>query len=294
MPTKYRILTMEDTFEIPVPTLAKRGGFRIQRMRIKPPTSGDSHEMSADAAMRSLLRMGDSAIVMGEVRGREARTLYEAMNVGGSGNCVLGTIHGKSPRSLLERVVSSLGVPPQSFKATDLVVVADRIRPGGGSRRLRRVARIVEVGKKWSEPNADDVFRTLMEYDQGSDLTVSAKVLRKPENSEVICKIAGKRGVSAGEVLEDVQTRAAAYEYAVELFRETGNRRLLELENMVGINRKYLQLIDSSIRDFGKVDYEFVLDEMTEWISKEARSGAIEIVARDGLREVMQGNRQGI
>jgi len=68
MPIKYRILTMEDTFEIPVPMFAKHG-FRIQRMRIKPSTAGDSFEMGADDAMRSLLRMGDSAIVMGEVRG---------------------------------------------------------------------------------------------------------------------------------------------------------------------------------------------------------------------------------
>ena len=290
MPIKHRILTMEDTFEIPVPMLAK-GGFRIQRMRIKPPTAGDSHELSADEAMRSLLRMGDSAIVMGEVRGREARTLYEAMNVGGSGNCVLGTIHGKSPRSLLERVVFSLGVPPQSFKATDLVVIADRIRPGGGSKKLRRVTEIVEVKKSWSEPVAEDVFATLMRYDRNLDQLVPGDILKNPEKSEVLCKIAGKRGVAPGGILEDIHTRASAYEYAVDLFRERKDKKLLSMETQIALNLKYSQLVDESILESGKADYHFVLDGILSWLDECARGVKIEIKVEkeNGIRETMQG-----
>jgi type IV secretory pathway ATPase VirB11/archaellum biosynthesis ATPase len=269
MPTKYRILTMEDTFEIPVPTLAKAGGFRIQRMRVKPSTSTDSYEMGADDAMRSLLRMGDSAIVMGEVRGREAKTLYEAMNVGGSGNCVLGTIHGKSPRSLLERVVFSLGVPPQSFKATDLVVIADRIRPGGGSRRIRRVTEIVEVGKRWKEPDAERVFSTLMKYDKDSDMLVAGPKLESPGESEVIRKIADKRGVGAENVLEDIKARASAYEYAVELYRKTGDECRLSMETMVALNQRYLKLLDENMLESGRIDYAAALDGIKVWLGQE-------------------------
>ena len=289
MPSKYRILTMEDTFEIPVPILASEGGFRIQRMRIKPPTAGESFELGADDAMRSLLRMGDSAIVMGEVRGTEARTLYEAMNVGGSGNCVLGTIHGKSPRSLLERVVFSLGVPPQSFKATDLVVIADRIRPGGGSRKLRRVTEIVEVGKSWKEPDAEQVFSRLMRYDQDSDMLVASEKLLKPEKSEVICKIANKRGVGPEVILKDVETRAEVYAYAVELFRKTGDRKLLAMKVMIGLNQKYLRLVDESIAEFGKADYDFVADGAKEWLDDYAKNKVRIGIAEDGLRKTVQG-----
>lgn len=269
MPIKYRILTMEDTFEIPVPTLAREGGFRMQRMRVRPSTATDSHELGADEAMRSLLRMGDSAIVMGEVRGREARTLYEAMNVGGSGNCVLGTIHGKSPRSLLERVVFSLGVPPQSFKATDLVVIADRIRPGGGSRRLRRVSEIVEVRKDWDEPVAEDVFSRLMGYDRDSDLLRPCDGLR---DSQVISRIAGKRGVSPRTVLDDIEARAEAYAHAVGLFKETGDRGLLSMRTMVGMNRRYLELVDESIES-GGADYGLALDGIKGWLEDRAQRG---------------------
>jgi type IV secretory pathway ATPase VirB11/archaellum biosynthesis ATPase len=288
MPAKYRILTMEDTFEIPVPELVSEG-FRIQRMKIKPATAGETFEKSADEAMRSLLRMGDSAIVVGEVRGAEARTLYEAMNVGGSGNCVLGTIHGKSPRSLLERVVFSLGVPPQSFKATDLVVIADRIRPEGGSKKLRRITEIVEVGKSWREPDAEKVFAPLMAYDQEKDLLVAGERLKKPEKSEVIRKIAGRRGVRPRTILADIEARASAYSRAVELFKISGDRKLLSLKMMAALNQKYSQLVDEGIKESGKADYDFVAEKILEWLEG-CSSGRvkIEILAKDGLRKGMQ------
>jgi archaeal flagellar protein FlaI len=265
MPIKHRILTIEDTFEIPVPALASEG-FRMQRMRIRPSTAGDSHEMSADAAMRSLLRMGDSAIVMGEVRGSEAKTLYEAMNVGGSGNCVLGTIHGKSPRSLLERVIFSLGVPPQSFKATDLVVIADRVRPGGGSKKLRRVAEIAEVRKSWDEPDAGKVFSQLMAYDRKSDMLEACDNLNNPEKSELLSRIAGKRGVAAKAVLSDINARAQSYSHAVALSSEVDG--MLSVKTMVALNREYLRLVDESILKFGSADYDFVGEESIAWLDR--------------------------
>jgi type IV secretory pathway ATPase VirB11/archaellum biosynthesis ATPase len=286
MPIKNRILTMEDTFEIPVPAFAKKG-FRIQRMRIKPSTAQDSHELSADEAMRSLLRMGDSAIVMGEVRGKEARTLYEAMNVGGSGNCVLGTIHGKSPRNLLERVVYSLGVPPQSFKATDLIVIADRIRPGGGSKKVRRVSEIVEVKKSWDEPIAEKVFAKLMRYDRESDMLVAGDILKTPEKSEVICKIAEKRGVKTKEVLDDIYARAGAYEHAVRLYGDRKDKNLLSMKTMIALNQKYSRLVDKSISEFGRANYGFVLDEITDWFDR-YNEGRVEINLKDELRNDMQ------
>jgi type IV secretory pathway ATPase VirB11/archaellum biosynthesis ATPase len=293
MPIKYRILTMEDTFEIPVPALAEEG-FRIQRMRIKPPTAADSFELGANEAMRSLLRMGDSAIVMGEVRGEEAKTLYEAMNVGGSGNCVLGTIHGKSPRSLLERVVFSLGVPPQSFKATDLVVIADRIRPGGGSKKLRRVTEIVEVGKGWKEPEAERVFSTLMSYDQEKDMLVAGERLRKPEKSEVICKIARRRGMKPKNILEDINARADVYGYALELAGKMGDRKLLGLRSMVGLNQEYARLVDESLRDSKKADYDLVAEGVKKWLTRGQRSVRIGTKNEDGLRETVQIAGKGI
>jgi len=266
MPMKNRILTVEDTFEIPVPALTKDGGFRIQRMKVKPPTSGqDSFEMSTDDAMRSILRMGDSAIIMGEVRGPEAKVLYEAMNVGGSGNCVLGTIHGKNARNLFERVVYSLGVPVQSFKATDIILLATRVRPHGGSKKLRRVVEIVEVGKLWVEPDPDQIFKTLMKYNSDTDTLEIGDALENPEKSEIIQGVAEKRGTTPEEVFEGIKCRAKVYEYVTNTYTELKKKGtdlpdLLEVPTMTSVNNMFISAVNEEIKNTGTVNYDNVYE----------------------------------
>lgn len=266
MPMKNRILTVEDTFELPVPALTMDGGFRIQRMKVKPPTSGEaSFEMSTEDAMRSILRMGDSAIIMGEVRGPEAKVLYEAMNVGGSGNCVLGTIHGKNARNMFERVVFSLGVPPQSFKATDIIILASRVRPHGGSKKLRRVIGIVEVGKTWLEPNPEYVFKNLMEYNSDTDALELCDALKNPETSEIIQSVAKKRGTDPKDVLESIKCRAKVYGHVTDAYTELKEKGtdlpdLLEVATMTFVNNMFISAVNEDLENTGTVNYENVYD----------------------------------
>jgi type IV secretory pathway ATPase VirB11/archaellum biosynthesis ATPase len=125
-----RTIAIEDTPELPVDALADAGR-DAQRLRV-----GDGAELAPAAAVRTALRMGGGAITVGEVRGEEARALYEAMRVGAAGETVLGTIHGEDPAAVEERVVTDLGVARSSFAATDLIAVLDD----------HRVESIVEVG----------------------------------------------------------------------------------------------------------------------------------------------------
>ncbi|WP_460561450.1 ATPase, T2SS/T4P/T4SS family [Halorubrum pallidum] len=119
LPAETRSVLIEDTPELPAAALAAAGR-DAQRLRV-----GDGAEPSPSEAVRTALRLGGGAIVVGEVRGEEARALYEAMRVGATGETVLGTIHGESPSAVRERVVTDLGVPESSFAATDLVVLLD-------------------------------------------------------------------------------------------------------------------------------------------------------------------------
>jgi len=101
--------------------------------------TGDGPEISAAEALRTALRLGDGALVVGEIRGEEAQVLYEAMRVGANANAVVGTIHGDGADDVYERVVSDLGVEPSSFGATDVVVTVQAYRaPDGRNRRLAR------------------------------------------------------------------------------------------------------------------------------------------------------------
>ncbi|NHN47445.1 type II/IV secretion system ATPase subunit [Halostella sp. JP-L12] len=134
-----RVVAIEDTPEIPVAAL-QRAGRDVQTIRT---SVDDGPGIASTEALRTALRLGEGALVLGEVRGEEARVLYEAMRVGANESAVLGTIHGEGGESVRERVVADLGVPVSSFTATDVVVTLEAHRDGG--ERARRVRSIEEV-----------------------------------------------------------------------------------------------------------------------------------------------------
>ena len=134
-----RVIVIEDTPELPVTALATHGR-DVQALRAK---SGDEAGMTPSGALRTALRLGEGALVVGEVRGEEASVLYEAMRVGAGSGAVLGTIHGDGAEAVRERVVGDLGVSESSFAVTDLVVTVERV-PGTDDHG-RRVTAIEEV-----------------------------------------------------------------------------------------------------------------------------------------------------
>ncbi|MCU4801074.1 ATPase, T2SS/T4P/T4SS family [Halobacteria archaeon HArc-gm2] len=134
-----RTLVVEDTPELPVDAL-QAAGRDVQSLRAN---GGDGPGITPAEALRTGLRLGEGALVVGEVRGEEAAVLYEAMRVGANGSAVLGTIHGDGGERVRERVVSDLGVPESSFATTDLVVTLEPYDDGGD--RGRRVASIEAV-----------------------------------------------------------------------------------------------------------------------------------------------------
>ena len=137
LPAETRSILIEDTPELPAAAIADAGR-DTQRLRV-----GDGAELSPSAAVRTALRLGGGAIVVGEVRGEEAQALYEAMRVGATGETVLGTIHGEDPAAVRERVVTDLGVSPSSFASTDVVVVVD-------DHRVDVIAEVVDHGEEVS------------------------------------------------------------------------------------------------------------------------------------------------
>ncbi|MBN2066954.1 MAG: type II/IV secretion system ATPase subunit, partial [Candidatus Diapherotrites archaeon] len=140
IPQNTRIIVQEDTLEIPVPYM-RNIGYNVQRLKTRSPisVSKTETEVAPEESLRTALRLGDSALVIGEIRSREAKVLYEAMRVGAAGNIVMGTVHGDSAYSVWDRVVNDLEVPNTSFKATDIVVVSRPIRFAGSLKRNRRV-----------------------------------------------------------------------------------------------------------------------------------------------------------
>ena len=264
----HRIVTVEDTLELPLPQM-KDIGYNIERMKSQSVITQVESEMPADDAIRTSLRLGDSALVVGEVRSDEAQALYEAMRVGAVANFVGGTIHGEDAYSVFDRVVNDLNVPTTSFKATDIIVSVNKIRSPDGLETYRRVTGITEVRKEWTEnPQKEDGFVELMRYDSNKDELVPTDTLLNGE-SEIISRISENiKGYKNNweAVWENIQLRKKIKEAIVEKAEETGNDEYLEAEFVSKCNQRYHILSKKVSEEYGEQDPERIYARWKEWL----------------------------
>jgi type IV secretory pathway ATPase VirB11/archaellum biosynthesis ATPase len=206
IPQKYRILTIEDTLEIPIKQLQGME-WKVQGLNSQSAIIKYGIEIEPSMALRASLRLRSSSLVMGEVRGPEVSVLYEAMQVGAAGNSVIGTIHGSSTRSVYERIVHTLGVPPASFKSTDAVIVCSNTRIEGSMVSKRRVIQIAEVNENWDPLDTDTVFSDVLKYNASLDSLIPADIMDRGQ-SVLIGKIADKWGMSIDQASQNIRLRA--------------------------------------------------------------------------------------
>ncbi|RLJ00816.1 MAG: hypothetical protein DRP08_06240 [Candidatus Aenigmatarchaeota archaeon] len=264
---RYRIITVEDTLELPVRHFMK-AGYNIQPLKVRSPIIPVESELSAQAGIRTSLRLGDSALIVGEVRSKEALALYEAMRVGALANVVAGTIHGDSPYGVYDRVVNDLGVPKTSFKATDIILIANPIKSADGLHKLRRLVGITEVRKHWeNDPVREKGFVDLMKYDAKKDELVPTSVLLDGE-SEIINSIASRVSDWVGNfdaVWENIELRARTKKRLVDVSEATGKKEFLEAD-FVMLANDMLHLIEEEVRNEIGMDPLEVFSRWDKWL----------------------------
>lgn len=268
---KYRIITIEDTLELPTNSLRKLG-YNIQSMKVASALSKGSSEVPADEGIRTTLRLGDSALIVGEVRSTEAKALYEAMRVGALANVVAGTIHGDSPYGVYDRVVNDLDVPRTSFKATDIIVVANPIKSADGLHKWRRVTQITEVRKHWeNDPLAEGGFVDLVKYNSKTDELEPTDDLLNGD-SDILKAIAGNVKEWAGNwdaVWDNILLRSDMKEHLVNVAEKEKNYDLLEAPFVIQCNDEFHRISDRVKSKTGKIDCKMILFEWKEWFKKE-------------------------
>ncbi len=270
IPQRFRILTIEDTAEIPVDDF-QRYGYKMQSLITKSiTTSSASTEVDPTDALRTALRLGESVLILGEVRGVEAKVLFEAMRVGAAGNLIMGTIHGSTTRDVYERVVYDIGVPATSFKAVDAVVIAAPIRSEGGIERKRRVVQISEITKiGWNTtPDPDKIFQDIMVYDTVKDELCTTDLLEMGQ-SQVIQSIARKWGITVEKALQNIQLRTDIKNTIVEHSKE--HEELLEAPTTRDANNMFWMSIEESKQRKGTVDYNEVRKQWMKWFKDYVR-----------------------
>ncbi len=237
-PLSQRILTIEDTLELPTQQMQALG-YKVQSLFVETRMEHSTEEM-ADQALRVSLRLGESAIVLGEVRGKEAQTLYQSMRTGKAGSSVLGTIHGESAASVYERVVHDMGIPKEAFLATDLVLTMGLSRPGGSSRSVRRLVEVAECRRS----NESVEFSNLL---GGEHAALS--------RSGVIARIAASWGMTVEEACANIQARTDLRR--VLLDAAASNPQFLEPEWVFRCNRFFWERMDRGERDYDGMVSDF-------------------------------------
>ena len=125
VPADQRIITVEDTREIYVPHQN-----RVHMISYDGITMND--------LLINALRMRPDRIIVGEVRGSEAITLFQAMDVGHRGT--MGTLHANNAIEAKERLIHDpMNVPESMLPLVNLYVVMKRFPDGS-----RKVTEIVE------------------------------------------------------------------------------------------------------------------------------------------------------
>ncbi len=272
--SKVRIILVEDTLELPVDAIRKIG-YDILRMKVRSALVSGTNELEAAEGIRTSLRLGDSALIIGEVRSEEAKALYEAMRVGALANVVAGTIHGDSPYGVFDRVVNDLNVPATSFKATDIIIVANPVRTADGLHAVRRVVRVTEVRKHWTkDPLLERGFIDLLRYNVETDELEPTDDLINGE-SEVIKNIAGNVKGWAGNwdaVYDNIILRGKIKKEIVENAEKLGQSKLLEARFCSLSNEIFHKICDKIRLEKGLPLSEFVFPVWKEWFYKEAEN----------------------
>lgn len=269
---KYRIILVEDTLELPSNYLRSLD-YNIQSLKVRSPIRSIESELSATDGIRTALRLGDSVLIMGEVRSNEAVALYEAMRIGALANVVAGTIHGESAYGIFDRVVNDLGVKPTSFKATDLIMICNPIKSPDGLHRWRRVVSITEVGKKWkSDPLMEDAFNDLMVFDTKKDSLVPTEYLLSGK-SEVIKNISKVvRGWDKWEdIWENIRLRARYKEALVRYAESVKKPQMMESDFVVRANDEFRGAMDAVNSETGKPDPKRVYSLWESWLKSELK-----------------------
>jgi len=149
IPETERIITIEDTEEL-LP-------LHKNRARMETHLMGKKRPIDMDLLAKCALRMRPDRIIIGEVRGSEAKSLFIAMNTGHDGS--MGTIHANSAEDAITRLLSPpMEVPESLLSVLDLIIVQKRffnVKEG----IYRRIAEVCELSMENGKVKLDRIFK---------------------------------------------------------------------------------------------------------------------------------------
>jgi len=183
IPTAYKIITIEDTREISLPhknwiANTTRQGF----------SSSEQNKTGKDIDMfdliRAALRQRPKVIIVGEVRGKEAYSLFQAM---ATGHTSYSTVHASTIHTLIQRLENPpISLPRALLTSLDVIVFQNAIDIDGKAvRRMTSVTEIIKLDPDTNQLIFMEPFKWISKTDDRFEGGGSSKIVNniKLENN---------------------------------------------------------------------------------------------------------------
>ena len=196
-----KIVSIEDTQELNLPH--ENWIPAVSRQNF---TDGKIGEINQYDLLRAALRQRPDVIIVGETRGREAYTLFQAMATGHGG---YSSIHADSVEATLTRLASAPMDIPTQLIANTLDIITLQIKLRVKDRSVRRVIQVSEIAGLDESTNKIKTHE-FFKWDPITDTH------RCSGNSVVLNKIKERLGESTEQINEELRRRKMALEWMVK------------------------------------------------------------------------------
>ena len=205
IPPTAKIVSIEDTREVNLPHENWIPGATRSGTGDRGPDGKAAGEVDMFDLVRAALRQRPNYIIVGEVRGKETYTMFQAM---ATGHTTYSTMHADSVKSMVNRLENPpINTPRILLSALNNVVIQIQARTEKGVvRRLKQVLEIVGF-----EPETNELItNTVYEWDPATD-----KFLFKG-HSFLFDKIMELKNYTHEEMEAEFQRRVLVVKYLVQ------------------------------------------------------------------------------
>ena len=196
IPREAKIVSIEETREINlphpnwIPGVARTGFGDVVQGKL-------TGEIDLYDLMKAALRQRPEFILVGEIRGREAYVLFQAM---ATGHATYSTVHADSSKSLIHRLEGEpINIPRIMLQSLDVVCMQTIARvKNKRARRCKQIIEIIDIDPVTKEILTNEVFK----WDPVSD------TFEYTGKSYVLEKIRNETNKSKEEMVKEMKTRA--------------------------------------------------------------------------------------
>jgi flagellar protein FlaI len=194
-------------------------------MVTRPSFQPGVQEITLFDLLKSSLRQRPDYIVVGEIRGEEAYTLFQSISVGHGGLC---TIHAENVETVEKRLLTKpMNIPPLLIPLMNVVVLIGRTKLRGTT--VRRVLDVSEITGV-DESTRRAIFKKIYEWDSGSDSFIFSQ--KSASESYIFKKITELKHVPLEELLNELERRQYILKWMV-------HKNIKSYDDVANVVRRY-------------------------------------------------------